>query len=454
MTDEADYYAILEVKPDADDETLRIAYRRLAWRYHPDIAGPEGLERMREINIAYQTLSDPERRKIYDASAGIARLNIQREPPTPRTRPERAGLRMVASGPFALRLRFTALDQAPVVAMAFSADGAWWALGQMDGRITVASARDGAVAHVLTFGAKERPGTLQSLRLSPQGALAVAWGFSLGTRVWSVADERTLWNTGLNAPSGAMDAVVYDSQPYVRLATPDAPIALASDDPFRWAEEGRRATAIYSRPLTAQVSPAWLTPLRCVEDGNLGLLREPPDEKWRTHLRALSLDGRALLTFSTGRVATVGQANTLRLWELDRRNFRGAQEPRAVGRVSEVAGMLQTPLATTSDLGWVATGVAGRQIRMFDLRNRKQRSVEIGRLAPETRIALSPGGVWLAIARGSRLQLFETENGSQRQEWEAGAEITSLSFSLDPRNVMLSAGLRSGLAELWSIQSS
>ncbi len=91
--------------------------------------------------------------------------------------------------------------------------------------------------------------------------MAVAWGFSLGTRVWSVADGRTLWNTGLNAPSGAMDAVVYDNQPYVRMATPDAPIALASDDPFRWAEEGRRATAVYSRPLTAQVSPAWLTPL-------------------------------------------------------------------------------------------------------------------------------------------------------------------------------------------------
>ena len=332
----------------------------------------------------------------------------QREAPA-RARPARVGLRMVGQGPLALRLRFTALDQTPVAAMALSADGAWWALGQTDGRITVVSARDGAVAHVLTFGSGERPGTLQSLRLSPRGALAVAWGFSLGTRVWSVADGRTLWNTGLNAPSGAMDAVVYDNQPYVRLATPDAPIALASDDPFRWAEEGRRATAVYSRPLTAQVSPAWLTPLRCVEDGNLGLLREPPDESWRTHQRILSLDGRYLLTFSSGRVATVGRANTLRLWELDRRNFRGAQEPRPAGRVSEIAGMLQAPLAATPDLRWVATGVLGRQIRLFDLRARVQRNVMIGALTYETRIALSADGAWLAIARGSRLQLFETE---------------------------------------------
>lgn len=451
--DEVDYYAILEVKPDADEETLRIAYRRLAWRYHPDIAGPEGLERMRAINIAYQTLSDQERRKAYDVSFSGARAAAQRERP-PRARSERVGLRLVASGPLALRLRYTELDQAPVVALAFSADSAWWALGQVDGRITVVNARDGSAARELTFGAGERPGTLQSLRLSPRGALAVAWGFSLGTRVWSVADGRTLWNTGMNAPSGAMDAMVYDNPPYVRLATPDAPIALASDDPFRWAEDGRRATSVYSRPITPQVSPAWLTPLRCVEDGNLGLLREPPDENWRTHMRALSLDGRYLLTFSTGRVATVGRANTLRLWELDRRNFRGAPEPRAVGRVAEVAGMLQEPLAVTPDLRWVAIGVVGRQIRLFDVRNRRQRSVEIGRIPPEARIALSADGAWLAIARGARLQLFDTESGSQRQEWEAGAAITSLAFSLDSGRVALSAGLRSGLVELWSLQGS
>lgn len=451
MTVEPDYYAILEVRPDADEETLRVAYRRLAWRYHPDIAGPDGLERMREINAAYQTLSDPERRRLYDASAPSARSEGQREAPA-RPRQERAGLRAVESGPMALCLRYTALDSTPVVAAAFDAVGGRWALGQQDGRITVVSAKDGAVAGTLAFGAQERPGTLQALRLSPSGALAVAWGFSLGTRVWSVADGRTLWNTGINAPSGAMDAVAHDGRPYVRLATPDASLALGSDDPFRWAEEGRRATAVYSRPLTPQVSLAWLTPLRCVEDGNLGLLREPPDENWRTHQRALSLDGRFLLTFSTGKVAGVGRANTLRLWDLERRNLMGAQEPRAVGRVSEVAGLLQSPLATTPDLRWVATGVAGRLIRLFDLRARRQRSVEIGVIGAEARLALSADGTWLALARSTRLQLFQTETGGQAQEWEAGAEVTSLAFSPDPGHTLLSVGLRSGLAELWSLQ--
>src|SRR5579863_4862680 len=67
MAEEPDYYATLEVTPGADDEELRQAYRRLAWRYHPDRAGPESAERMRLLNVAYQTLSDPERRRIYDA---------------------------------------------------------------------------------------------------------------------------------------------------------------------------------------------------------------------------------------------------------------------------------------------------------------------------------------------------------------------------------------------------
>src|SRR5579863_7624111 len=67
MAEEPDYYATLEVTPGADDEELRQAYRRLAWRYHPDRAGPESAERMRLLNVAYQTLSDSERRRVYDA---------------------------------------------------------------------------------------------------------------------------------------------------------------------------------------------------------------------------------------------------------------------------------------------------------------------------------------------------------------------------------------------------
>lgn len=449
MTEEDDYYKTLEIARNADDEAIRTAYRRLAWRYHPDIAGPEGLERMRAINVAYQTLIDPERRHAYDASASASETLASRS--APQARASRSGLKAVAPGPFAPMLTYRDLDQAPVVASAFSLGGALWALGQIDGRITIVSVRERIAAREMNFESGARVGTLQALRLSPQGSLVIAWGYALGTRVWSLADGRTLWNTGLNAPSGAMDAVIYDNPPYVRLAAPDAPLALASDDPFRWAEDGRRATAVYSRPLVGAVSPVWLTPLRCVEDGNLGMLREAPDDNWRINARALSLDGRHLLTFSTGKVASVGKAHTLRLWDLERRNLRGAAEPRTVGRIAEPQGMLQGPVAVTPDLRWVAVVSVGRLVRVIDLRNRKQRAIEIGRIPVDARMALSADGAWLALARGTRLQVFSTEAGERRQEWEAGSEVTSLTFCLDQTPITFSVGLRSGLAELWSL---
>ncbi|HEX5572110.1 MAG TPA: DnaJ domain-containing protein, partial [Ktedonobacterales bacterium] len=249
MADEQDLYAILEVDRTADDEALRLAYRRLAWRYHPDVAGPDALGKMQLINSAYQTLSDAERRHAYDAglrpnlSSGATRATA------PSDHRPRAGLRPLKETPFTLRRRFSGLDSSPVAAVAFSLDGALCGLGQLDGRLTIVSMREGDVVSALAFGAHEQVGALQALRLSPRGALACAWGFSLGTRVWSIPDGRTLWNTAISAPSGAMDAMLYDSTPHVRLAAPDAPMALADDDPFRWADEGRRATAVYSRPL-------------------------------------------------------------------------------------------------------------------------------------------------------------------------------------------------------------
>src|SRR5206468_10355291 len=64
------YYAILGVPIDADNETLKRAYRQLARRYHLDLAGPEGAVQMKRINRAYDVLSDPEKRLNYDTIIG------------------------------------------------------------------------------------------------------------------------------------------------------------------------------------------------------------------------------------------------------------------------------------------------------------------------------------------------------------------------------------------------
>src|SRR6516225_9858897 len=64
------YYAILGVPLDADVDTLKRAYRQLARRYQPDLAGPEGAVQMKRINRAYDVLGDPEKRQKYDTIIG------------------------------------------------------------------------------------------------------------------------------------------------------------------------------------------------------------------------------------------------------------------------------------------------------------------------------------------------------------------------------------------------
>jgi molecular chaperone DnaJ len=60
-------YEILGVDRDADADTVKKAYRRLARQYHPDVnPDPETQERFKEVSAAYEVLSDPEKRRMYD----------------------------------------------------------------------------------------------------------------------------------------------------------------------------------------------------------------------------------------------------------------------------------------------------------------------------------------------------------------------------------------------------
>ena len=63
----ADYYDLLGVSRDADADTLKRAYRRLARQYHPDVNKDPGAEdKFKEIGRAYEVLSDPQTRARYD----------------------------------------------------------------------------------------------------------------------------------------------------------------------------------------------------------------------------------------------------------------------------------------------------------------------------------------------------------------------------------------------------
>ena len=62
-----DYYAVLGVPRDADADTIKKAYRKLARQHHPDVSkAPEAEARFKDVAEAYATLKDPEKRAAYD----------------------------------------------------------------------------------------------------------------------------------------------------------------------------------------------------------------------------------------------------------------------------------------------------------------------------------------------------------------------------------------------------
>jgi DnaJ-class molecular chaperone len=70
----SDYYKILGVDREADDEIIKAVYRKLALRYHPDVApSASDAQRFLKIQEAYDVLSDPEKRRAYDASLAAKR---------------------------------------------------------------------------------------------------------------------------------------------------------------------------------------------------------------------------------------------------------------------------------------------------------------------------------------------------------------------------------------------
>ena len=68
MSAKRDYYDVLGIDRAADKNTIKKAYRKLAKRYHPDTNkdNPQAEEKFKEVTEAYNVLSDPEKKKLYD----------------------------------------------------------------------------------------------------------------------------------------------------------------------------------------------------------------------------------------------------------------------------------------------------------------------------------------------------------------------------------------------------
>src|SRR3954451_12293277 len=81
------YYQLLHVSPQATQQEIKAAYRKLAFKYHPDRNKGDTITEaiLKEINEAYSVLSNPEKRKFYNASIAINNFHSKHKRQTPVT---------------------------------------------------------------------------------------------------------------------------------------------------------------------------------------------------------------------------------------------------------------------------------------------------------------------------------------------------------------------------------
>ena len=96
-----DYYATLDVPRTASQADIKKAFRKLAREFHPDVAKDKKCaeEKFKEVNEAYEVLSDPEKRKKYDELGANWKSGAEFRPPPGWEQSFGGGRRTHSAGP-------------------------------------------------------------------------------------------------------------------------------------------------------------------------------------------------------------------------------------------------------------------------------------------------------------------------------------------------------------------
>ena len=453
------FYAILGVPIDAESETLKRAYRQLARRYHPDVAGPAGAIQMKRINRAYDVLSDPEKRLNYDTILGgvidFRKGGLSR----PRQRPykfdpaddlEFSGLSIFSTkGPLqtgpVLRTSLgviSSLSSIPAPA------GFCIAVGTLDGKGLLWHTDSSASQTHFTADPMLTVESLRALRFSVQGKLLAGWG-RLGLHIWDTKDGCLLWSHPLvqRAVSAyySLDIALIDtpaSEQEVIMALP-----LLPEDPLGPRALGVRATDIVRHSIGAP--PATLSkPLVCAEE------EVEKRQFWAIRLRALSQDARTLLTLSCAHIP--GESDEMavaRRWDLTARTrMSGKARPQisssvVIGHCAEYT----PPYAVTPNATTLALVYSGRKVRLYDTLLGTYSEVPGGTMGGSAKLALSPDAQWLAVAREDSevnegvVDLWSTGQGQIVQKLYHPWQISALHFS----EKHLIVALTDGTIQVW-----
>jgi WD40 repeat protein len=455
------YYAILGVPIDADEDTIKHAYRQLARRYHPDLAGEAGAVHMKRINRAYDVLSDPEKRLNYDTIIGgvidLRKSGITRQRPVERKFNlsddiEFSGLSIFSTkGPFRTGpMLHTSLGVISSLSSVETEQGFLIAAATLDGKGLLWLAE---IDQTPTRFASDTALTLESLRelrFSINGSMLAGWG-RLGLHVWDTSEGSLLWSYSLaqRAVSAhySLDVVLKDAPGEAREVWIALP--LLREDPRAPRALGVRGTDIVKHA----IGTPWdvlSDPIICAEDDI------EKRQFWAIRLRTLSQDTRTLQTLSCAHSpGETGEMVIMRRWNLfapARKLFAGKPQPQI--DTSLLAGSCADcapPYAFTPDIRILAFVYTGKTIRIYDTVTGTYSEVQSGLMGASSRIAISPDAQWVAIAREDSeanegvIDLWSIAQGHIVQKLFHPWMISALHFSKQ----QLIVGLTDGTIQVW-----